>query len=253
MFLFCLFIVTRKAEDTSIYSEHLNIVRCLIPLAARFLLTTKVSIMKNILSTPAVLFLAVGLLVSTPSAFAKSASSSVKGNATSKAGSKAKAGQKTVDYVRVLAKHSEKNPKDPVVVGFSKYKVEKAVFDPKSIAGGSATLSIDVTSLSSGIGKRDKHLATTDFLNTAKNAKAKVAVSDVKATKTPGIFSAKAKVSFGGISQTWPVTLKVVAKTKTSVTVMATHTFLRSDFKVGEKGGPVAPQLIAEARITLRK
>src|ERR1700760_3246872 len=84
------------------------------------------------------------------------------------------------DSIVVLARHAEGKPDDPVHVNFEKFKVTKATFDPKKIDGGKATIEIDATSLKTGIDKRDAHLNTPDFLDTAKYATITVDVDGVK-------------------------------------------------------------------------
>src|ERR1700744_245725 len=99
------------------------------------------------------------------------------------------------DSIVVLARPTEAKPDDPVRVTFEKFKVTKASFDPKKIEGGKATIEIDATSLKSGIAKRDAHLNTPDFLDTAKYATITVDVDGVK-KKADKTYSANATVKF---------------------------------------------------------
>jgi len=161
------------------------------------------------------------------------------------------------DSIVVLAKHTEPKPDDPVQVKFEKFKVVKASFDPKKIEGGKATIEIDATSLKSGSDKRDGHLQTPDFLDTAKNATITVDVDKVK-KKADKTFTAEATVKFRGVSKKYPVTFDVVETTADSVRIKSEVSFSRLDFKVGKdskdpKEAPVAPGLSIKVALTLKK
>jgi polyisoprenoid-binding protein YceI len=162
------------------------------------------------------------------------------------------------DSIVVFAKHTEAKPDDPVQVKFEKFKVTKATFDPKKIEGGKATIEIDATSLKSGMDKRDAHLNTPDFLDTAKNATITVDIDKVKKTKTDKQFTADATVKFRGVTKKYPLTFEVTGTTADSVSIKASHDFSRLDFKVGKdskdaKEAPVAPGLTIKASLTLKK
>src|SRR5215468_2903782 len=65
------------------------------------------------------------------------------------------------DRVEVLARHrpnagQEDLDADPVVVRFHKFAVTKASFDPKNLEGGTATLELDMASITSGSVERDE-------------------------------------------------------------------------------------------------
>ncbi|HET9625035.1 MAG TPA: YceI family protein [Kofleriaceae bacterium] len=163
----------------------------------------------------------------------------------------------TGDSIVVLARHAEAKPDDPVKVNFEKFKVTKASFDPKKIEGGKASIEIDATSLKTGIDKRDAHLNTPDFLDTAKYATIKIDIDGVK-KKADKTYSANATVNFRGVTKKYPITFDVVDTTADSVHIKSEVKFKRTDFKVGKdstdpKVAPVVNELVMQADLTLKK
>ena len=162
------------------------------------------------------------------------------------------------DSIVVLAKHTEAKPDDPVQVRFEKFKVTKASFDPKKIEGGKATIEIDATSLKTGADKRDAHLNTPDFLDTAKNPTITVDIDKVK-KKADKTFTAEATVKFRGVTKKYPVTFDVVDTTADSIKIKSEVNFTRLDFKVGTpdspdaKKAPVQNGLVIKMNLTLKK
>lgn len=153
------------------------------------------------------------------------------------------------DSIVVLAKHTEPKPDDPVKVNFTKFKVTKASFDPKKIEGGKATIEIDATSLKTGVDKRDAHLNTADFLDTAKYATITIDVDGVK-KKADKTYTANATVKFRGVTKKYPVTFDVVDTTADSVHIKGESTFQRTDFKVGKP--PTDPKAGVENNLTIQ-
>ena len=163
----------------------------------------------------------------------------------------------TTDSIVVLAKHSPGKPTDPVQVRFEKFKVTKATFDPKKIEGGKATIEIDATSLKTGEDKRDAHLNTPDFLDTAKFAKITVDIDKVK-KKADKTFTAEATVKAHGVTKKYPVTFDVIDQQADSIRIKGESTFSRLDFKVGKdpkepKAAPVDTELTIQLQLTLKK
>jgi polyisoprenoid-binding protein YceI len=161
------------------------------------------------------------------------------------------------DSIIVLAKHTEAKPDDPVQVRFEKFTVVKASFDPKKIEGGKATIEIDATSLKTGVDKRDAHLNTADFLDTAKFAKITVDIAKVK-KKADKTFTAEATVKFRGVTKKLPMTFEVVDQMDDSIHIKGGGTFSRLDFKVGGKDSkdpevaPVQSELLIKVALTLK-
>lgn len=161
------------------------------------------------------------------------------------------------DSIVVLARHAEGKPDDPVHVNFTKFKVTKASFDPKKIDGGKATIEIDATSLKTGIDKRDAHLNTPDFLDTAKYATITIDVDGVK-KKADKTYNANATVKFRGVTKKLPITFDVVDTAADSVHIKTEVKFKRTDFNVGKdspdpKVAPVVNDLVLQADLTLKK
>jgi polyisoprenoid-binding protein YceI len=163
----------------------------------------------------------------------------------------------TADSIVVLAKHTPDKPTDPVQVRFEKFKVTKATFDPKKVEGGKATIEIDATSLKTGDDKRDAHLNTADFLDTAKFAKITVDIDKVK-KKAGNTYTAEATVKFRDVSKAYPVTFDVVETKADSIRIKGESSFSRLDFKVGKdpkepKAAPVQTGVTIQLQLTLKK
>jgi polyisoprenoid-binding protein YceI len=161
------------------------------------------------------------------------------------------------DFVSVFANHVEAKPGDPVEVQIQKFNVVKATFDPKKIEGGTAEITLDMTSVSSGSDKRDHHLQTPDYLDAAKYATVTIDIDNVK-KKTDGVFSADADVKFRDVDKKYPITFNVVSTTDDSVKIKAEQAFSRLDFKIGQdspdpKVAPVQPGLTIKMQLTLKK
>lgn len=162
------------------------------------------------------------------------------------------------DSIIVLAKHTEAKPDDPVQVRFEKFKVTKATFDPKKIEGGKATIEIDANSLKTGADKRDAHLNTPDFLDTAKNPTITINVDKVK-KKADKTYTAEATVKYRGVTKKYPVTFDVLDTTADSIKIKSEVNFNRLDFKVGPadspdpKKNPVQTGLVLQANLTIKK
>lgn len=172
-------------------------------------------------------------------------------------GSAAPAADPNADSIVVLAKHTPAKDGDPVKVVFSSFKITKADFDPKKIEGGKATLEIDPSSLSSGSDKRDAHLKTPDFLDTAKFPTIVVNIDHVK-KKADKTYSAEATVKLHDVTKKLPITFDVVDQTADSIRIKSEVPFSRLDFKVGKdpkepKAAPVETGVVLQAQLTLKK
>jgi polyisoprenoid-binding protein YceI len=137
------------------------------------------------------------------------------------------------DSIVAYAMHKQPKPEDPVKVKFSNFTVKAAKFDPQNLEGGTATIELDMSSISSGSEKRDGHLKTGDYFDVAKFATATIDVSNVKKTgeKT---YSADAKVSFRDTEKTYPVTFEVLQTKEEAVQIKGVHEFDRTDFGIGK-------------------
>jgi polyisoprenoid-binding protein YceI len=159
------------------------------------------------------------------------------------------------DSFVIEAVHAEKKPDDPVAVRFSGVKVVKADFDPANLEGGTATIEVDLTSLSTDSEKRDAHLASPDYLDTAKFATLTIDIANVK-KKDDKTYNAEAKVKLRDIEKTYPVTFEVVDAKDDWIKIKGEHTFPRLDFNVGKKPSKdegVGTDLTAKINLTLKK
>ncbi len=155
------------------------------------------------------------------------------------------------DYFNVEISHAEPKPTDPVIVSFSDVKVTNSSVNLEKMEESTAELTINMAALDSGIPKRDGHLATADYLDSAQFATATVKVSGVK-LKDGETYTAKTEVSAHGMSKTWDVEFTIVEKGEKDITVEATHEFSRGDFGIGKaEGDSVAQTATGKLRITL--
>jgi polyisoprenoid-binding protein YceI len=172
------------------------------------------------------------------------------GSVMAGSGATAPIAQAQADYVKVTADHVDAG-KGKVDVVFSKWSVTKASFDPANLEGGTAELSIDLTSLSSGIPDRDGHLQTPDFLDTAKFATAMVKVDNVK--KSDSGYTADALLNLHGVEKKLAITFTVTATTADSVTIKISYPFSRLDFQIAGVQDKVKPDVVFDAQITVKK
>jgi polyisoprenoid-binding protein YceI len=159
------------------------------------------------------------------------------------------------DYIRIVADHAQKKPNDPVIVSIPTFKVVSASFDPQTIEGGTATLELDLSSLTSGSAKRDKHLLSDDYLDVARFGTATIVIDNVKKAGDKG-YTADARVNVHGIEKTLPVTFEVLETMPDGIRVKGAHQFARLDFGIGQAPGPddsVAEQITLELELTLKK
>ncbi len=171
-------------------------------------------------------------------------------------GSGAMGSTETADFIDVLAEHKKKKEGDPVVIHFTKFKVTKAAFDPAKVEGGTATIEVDLTSLTSGSGQRDEHLKSADYLNTGKLGTMTIAIDNVK-TKAGKTYTADANVKLAGIDRKYPVEFEVVDAKEDWIRVKGERKFPRGDFKigkdVGDKDESVGPDITIKVGLTLKK
>ncbi len=159
------------------------------------------------------------------------------------------------DSIVVEAAHNPPKEGDPVQVSFKKFTVTEAkVADPANLEGSTATVEIDLASVSSGIEKRDAHLQSGDYMNVSANPKAVIKVSDVKKAGGADKYTATADVNFHGSSLKVPVSFEVVEKRPDGVRIKGEHKFKRADFKVGKtEGDPTAEDLTIKLALTIPK
>ena len=156
------------------------------------------------------------------------------------------------DALMITADHVDKS-KGTVDVTFTGIKVVKADFDPAKVEGGKATIEVDLSTLSSGIEKRDNHLKSPDYIDVGKFAKLTIDIDKVK-KKADKTYTATATVKLRDKEKKYPVTFDVVEQTDDSIKIKGEHKFPRTDFGVGKKDGDsVAPDLTAKLQLTIKK
>jgi polyisoprenoid-binding protein YceI len=138
----------------------------------------------------------------------------------------------SADHITVLARHKNPKPSDPVRLDFKNFKVVKAAFDPKQIAGGKATIEIDLSSFDTGSQERDEHLKSPTYLDVGKLATATIAIDNVKQAAGT-TYTADATVTAHGASKMYPVKFDVVEAKDDHIRIKGEHTFTRLDFGVG--------------------
>jgi polyisoprenoid-binding protein YceI len=156
------------------------------------------------------------------------------------------------DFLRVTAAHTDTS-KGPVDVTFADLRVVDASFDRRDLTGGTARIELHLTSLSSGNAKRDAHLQTIDYLDTASFPVATIEVDRVSRVTERG-YAATASVTFRDVTRTYPVTFEVLETRRDGVRIAATTRISRLDFGVGGAAGvdPAQPMLAVAAQVTLR-
>lgn len=156
------------------------------------------------------------------------------------------------DFVKVYAEHAEKKPEDPAEITFDKitYKSVKLGAN-NALEGGSASFTIDVLSLKSDSAKRDGHLASPEYLDSAKFGTIDVDITNVK--KADAKYTADAKVKFRDLEKTYPVTFEVVEQGADFVTIKGEQPIARKDFNVGaQPDKSVADALTVKLQLTLK-
>jgi len=193
-----------------------------------------------------------GATMASGSGMAGSAMGSGSAMAGSGSGSATAPTADTADKLEIMAEHVD--PAKPnVTVTFTGIKVVKATFDPEKIEGGTAELEVDISTLASGVDKRDTHLKSPDYLDLGKFPKVTIKVDNVK--KSGDAYTADATVKAHGVEKKLPVTFTVADKTADSIRINGEAKFSRLDFTVGkpetEDGAKAA--MTAKLQVTLHK
>jgi polyisoprenoid-binding protein YceI len=161
------------------------------------------------------------------------------------------------DTISVFATHAEPNPKDPIEVKVTNFKVIKADFDPAKVEGGTAELELDLSSISTDDQKRTDHLKSPDFIDVSKFATANVKIDNVKKT-ADNKYSADATIKFRDVEKKYPIAFDVTETMADGIRVQLEHKFSRLDFTVGKdskdpKVAPVNAELTLKASLALKK
>lgn len=123
-------------------------------------------------------------------------------------------------------------------------------FDPSDLAHSSIKASVDINTLHTGIGLRDKHLKTAEFFDAAKYPKLTFTSKSISKTD-------KGYVTVGDL------TMKDVTKevqlpftfntTNTGGVFTGTLSVNRADYHIGSKGGIIASQIEVEITAVVTK
>lgn len=159
-------------------------------------------------------------------------------------------------HIKVYARHVPSPETDPVEIAIQKFTVVSAELDPANLEGATAELELDLSSIDSGVEKRNMHLQTPDYLDVAKFGNAKVKIGEVEKGEGENVYSAQAEVAAHGVTKAFPVSFEVIETTEDSVRVKAEHTFSRLDFGIGKEpdgeNEKVAKDLTVEMELTLK-
>jgi polyisoprenoid-binding protein YceI len=161
------------------------------------------------------------------------------------------AATETGDFFYVEASHAEPKPDDPVKVSFPGVKVIASAINVEKMSEATAEIEVSMSGIDSGVPKRDGHLASADYFDSAKFATATIKVMNVT-PKEGDTYAAKSEVTVHGVTKTWDVEFKVVEKADDAITIEAEHKFSRLDFGIGKaEGDSVAADVLAKLRVTL--
>lgn len=126
---------------------------------------------------------------------------------------------------------------------FHKWSFGQAKFDPDNLKDSMVTVVVDVSSIDTGIEKRDNHLRNEDFFHVEKFPTATLKIYEFKATKKVDEYTAKIDFFMHGEQKTYDdFAFKVIGQDP--IKVEGKFTFNRMDFKVG------APKSINPMSIT---
>lgn len=131
---------------------------------------------------------------------------------------------------------------------FKRWKISKAEIDSANPEKSVIELEIDVSSIDTKIAKRDEHLLTPDFFDTAKYPTAKVKIYNAKpkadAKGEHPVYTCKMDFTIHGVKKTFDS--EFILTSTNPITVQGKITFNRLDFKIGEPYKKLSPMSIEE-------
>ena len=159
------------------------------------------------------------------------------------------------DFIRVRVSHNPPKDGDPVEVGFGKFSVTSVSMpDTNKLVGAKAEVEIDLTSLTSGIVKRDEHLKSPDYLEAGVFHKGTIKISDVKKADGENSYTAKVAIDVHGVKKVMTVAFETVEVTDEGIRAAGEHTFKRSDFGVGKaEGDTTAGEVTLQFQLSFKK
>jgi len=152
-------------------------------------------------------------------------------------------------YIKFQINHHDTS-KGMVNGSFKKFSIKEAVVDLKDLSKSKAVIEVDISSVDTGIAKRDGHLKSPDFFDIAKFATATATVAKIGAEKD-GAHPAEVTIDLHGVKKTMPVSFKIVEKKDDgSIIVEATTDMKRQDFQVG--GEPAKTNAANDLKLMVR-
>ena len=159
-------------------------------------------------------------------------------------------------YLKVTVAHND-TTKPIVEAQFNTFTVVEAHTDLSNLETAKAVIDVDLTSFSSGIADRDKHVLSADFLDAATNPKATVTVDRIKAGTAADMYDATATIDLRGVKKEVPVSFKVVEKKADGTMVIEGETkgLNRADWNMTKTPAEVnvAPTFDVALRIELKE
>ena len=151
------------------------------------------------------------------------------------------------EFIRFVIMHAD--PKRGAVNGaFTKFRQVSGKVDLKRLSRSKATFEVDITSVKTGIGKRDGHLKSADFFDAAKWARATIAVDRVRKTKRG--HKARVTLTIRTVKKSFDADFSIVKEIKGGVLIEGTTSVNRRHYNVGAE--PAKTGAAEDAKIHVR-
>ena len=135
-------------------------------------------------------------------------------------------------HIKFVIDHADSS-KGLVEGSFGKFEVTKATLNLEKIEESTVEISVDVSSIDTGIKPRDKHLNSPDFFDTAQFSTATIAVKGAKAGEGD-VYTAAATFALHGVTKEFPVSFKIIERRKDgSIVIEGDVEVNRKDYGVG--------------------
>jgi polyisoprenoid-binding protein YceI len=118
------------------------------------------------------------------------------------------------------------------VNGYFKGLKGAVTFDPKQLSGASVHATVNVSTISTGIGKRDRDLQDEDYFNAAKYPTMELRSLKITATDKPNTYQMTAALTIKGISKNISFPF-IAVPNPAGCQFNATFIINRKDFNVG--------------------
>lgn len=151
------------------------------------------------------------------------------------------------EFVRFVIMHADPK-RGPVNGSFTTFRQVSGKVDLKKLSKSKATFEVDITSVKTGIGKRDGHLKSGDFFDVAKWARATIAVDKVRKTKKG--HKARVTLTIRDIKKSFDADFSIVKEIKGGVLIEGKTSLNRRHYNVGAE--PAKTGAAEEAKIHVR-